>query len=99
MASYRLTETADRDFENIFDFGIDTFGLDRATVYQTEMLGRFAELATQPMLYNAVDHIQEGYRRSIFGPHSIYYRIEQHEVVIVRILGRQNPGKAFGGQE
>ena len=95
MASYELAQAADEDFENIFDFGINTFGLHRALKYQNSMKQRFGELAEQPKLYPAVDHIREGYRRSVYGSHSIYYRIEGKHVVIVRILGRQDPAKAL----
>ncbi len=95
MGSYELTKAADEDFENIFDYGIDTFGLDQALKYLNGMKQRFGELAEQPRLYPAVDHIREGYRRSVYGSHSIYYRIEPKRVLIVRILGRQDSAKAF----
>lgn len=29
MSGYALSRAADQDFENIFEFGIDTFGLTR----------------------------------------------------------------------
>jgi toxin ParE1/3/4 len=95
LASYKLTKAAGEDLENIFEFGIDTFGLDQAVKYQIRMSQRFGELAEQPELYSAVDHIRRGYRRCVFGPHSIYYRIEPMRVLIVRILGRQDPPKAL----
>lgn len=95
MASYRLSQAADKDFEDIFLYGIDSFGLDQAMIYQTAMKMRFDELAAHPSLYNAVDHIMKGYRRSVFGSHSIYYKAEKQGVIIVRILGRQDPGAAL----
>lgn len=91
MARYKLTQAADRDFENIFDFGIDRFGLAQALEYQNGMKERFAQLAAQPDLYQAVDHISQGYRRSVFQAHSIYYKVDNELVLIVRILGRENP--------
>lgn len=48
MARYKLTQAADRDFENIFDFGIDRFVLTQALDYQNGMKERFAQLAAQP---------------------------------------------------
>jgi toxin ParE1/3/4 len=95
MGKYKLTEAAAADFENIIDYGIDTFGLDQALIYQNSMKQRFDELGEQPKLYPAVEHIHKGHRRSVYGSHSIYYRIEGQGVVIVRILGRQDPVKAF----
>ena len=98
MASYKLSQAADEDFENIFDYGIDTFGLEQAVVYQTGMKMRFDEMAENPMLYNAVDHIKQGYRRSVFAAHSIYYTVENDGIKIIRILGRQDPDKALSEQ-
>lgn len=95
MARYELANSAAIDFENIFEFGIDTFGLAQALDYQNGMIKRFDELARQPMLYTSVDHIRKGYRRSVYHSHSIYYRIESERVFIVRILGQQDTSKAF----
>lgn len=95
MRRYELTDAADKDFERSFAYGIDTFGLDRALKYHDGMKRRFDALAEQPELYPAVDHIRKGYRRSVYGSHSIYYRIEAKHVVIVRILGRQDTTEAF----
>ena len=50
MASYSLSQAADEDFENIFDYGIDTFGVEQAVVYQMGMKVRFDEIAANPML-------------------------------------------------
>ena len=95
MASYKLTKAADSDFENIFVYGIDTFGLDQALKYQEGMMRRFGKLAEQPNLYPAVDHIRHGYRRSVYGSHTIYFRVERQGVIVVRILGRQDLTHAF----
>jgi len=95
MGHYELSEAADRDFENIFNFGIDRFGLVQALDYQSGMKQRFDELAEQPQLYPTVDDLRKGYRRSVYHSHSIYYRIEQQRVFIVRILGQQDLRKAI----
>ncbi len=95
MGRYELAKAADQDFGNIFNFGIDKFGLTQALDYQNGMKQRFGELAEQPKLYPAVDHIREGYCRSVYHSHSIYYRIEPERVFIVRILGQQDAAKAL----
>lgn len=96
MARYELAHAADRDFEGIFDYGIDRFGLTQAQAYQAGLQQRFAELAADPKRYPAVDHIRTGYRRSVYRAHAIYYRIEPQRVLIVRILGQQDPQRALG---
>ena len=95
MARYELTNAADANFESIFNFGIDLFGLDQALEYQNGMKLRFGELAEQPKLFAAIDHIATGYRRSVYKSHSICYRIEPGRVLIVRILGQQDTEQAM----
>lgn len=95
MSGYALSRAADQNFENIFEFGIDTFGLDQALSYQDGLKQRFDKLAEQSQLYPAVDHIRAGYRRSVYRSHSIYYRIDGQGIVIVRILGQQCLTGAF----
>jgi len=99
MARYRLTKAADQDFERVFEFGIDQFGLAQALDYQNGMKQRFDQLAAQPNLYQAVDHIRQGYRRSVYKVHSIYYKVDRYFVLIVRILGRENPETSLPEQD
>ena len=91
MASYRLNEKAVNDLDRLYEFGILSFGLDQADRYYDALIYRFSELAQTPRLWQAVDHIRSGYRRSVCGSHSIYYRIAGDIVEIMRILGRENP--------
>lgn len=99
MALYRLTRAADEDFERIFEFGIDRFGLEQALNYQNGMTRRFGEIAAHPERYQTVEHIRPGYRRSVYGAHSIYYSIEPSFVLVVRILGREDPQASLPNQE
>ncbi len=90
MVSYRLTNAADADLDRLFVFGITTFGLEQAEHYVAGLLERFDELTASPQLWQAVDHVRAGLRRCVYGSHSIYYRIAQDEIVIVRILGKED---------
>jgi toxin ParE1/3/4 len=47
-------------------------------------------LAKQPYSYQAVDDIREGYRRSVCGMDSIYYRVNGDTVEVMAILGQQD---------
>lgn len=90
MPDYYLTERAAEDLFEIACYGIDAFGLDHAMQYRDSLKARFAQLALYPQRYPRVDHIRPGYRRSVVGVHSIYFRQVGSEVEIVRILGRQD---------
>ena len=90
MTHYTLTWRADVDLERILDYGIEEYGLDDALAYYNKLTQRFSVLVEQPYLYQSVDHIRTGYRRSVCGIHSIYYRIESEEIIIIRILHNQD---------
>ena len=95
MGLYRLTQAADWDIEEILDYGIDHHGINAALDYYATLETHFSRLAEQPTLYTGVDDIRKGYRRSVCGVHSIYYRIEGQDVVIVRVLRAQDVRNAF----
>ncbi len=55
MGRYNFTRMAASDFENILDYGIDTFGLEQALTYQNGLKQRFEALADHPERYPCVD--------------------------------------------
>lgn len=91
MADYRLSRRADGDLEDIALYGIETFGIEQALRYRDGLKTRFSRIAEAPHHYPRVDHIRPGYRRSVYKSHAIYYRIDEDGVLIVRVLGRQDP--------
>ncbi len=72
MGSYKLSKKARADLKRIWLYGVKTQGNRRADQYHQGMLERFAQIAEQPYLYQAVDPIRAGYRRSVYGTDSIY---------------------------
>ena len=90
MASYRISEDAKADLRRIYRHGVREYGDALADQYYDDFFDRFEELAEQPYLYQAVDEIREGYRRSVCGVDSIYYRVEDDTVEIMAILGQQD---------
>ena len=90
MASYRISEDAKADLRRIYRHGVREYGEALADKYYDTLIDRFAELAKQPKLYQAVDDIREGYRRSVCGVDSIYYRVAGDTVEIMCILAQQD---------
>jgi toxin ParE1/3/4 len=88
---YYLTQAADADLERLYEWGIDRFGVKVADEYYDGLIARLTQIANTPQLWQEVDHIRAGYRRSVYVAHSIYFRIEASGVFIVRVLGRENP--------
>ncbi len=95
MAKYRLSVQAANDLEQIFIYGVLNFGLSQAESYAEGLQQHIVELAAHPRRYPAVDEIREGYRRSVYGSHSIYYRVEGNFSLIVRILRNQDTTAAL----
>lgn len=89
-APYRLSDEAKDHLREIARWGTRTHGIAKSRKYRDALKEHFATLADTPLLYNAVDHIRPGYRRSVCGVHSIYYRIENDVVEIMAILRAQN---------
>lgn len=95
MVNYRLSEQADEDFESIYVFGLLNFGLLQADAYADGLEARFEQIALQPQLYPAIDHVKTGYRLCVYKSHAIYYRFDSNRATIVRILRNQNVSAAL----
>jgi toxin ParE1/3/4 len=91
MAAYRLTQTAKNDLRRIYFYGFEQWGEAAADRYHDAFFDRFEEIAERPNSYPAVDDVRKGYRRSVCGVDSIYYRVGDDGIVeIMAILGSQD---------
>ena len=90
MGNYKLSPDAEDDLHRIWLHGLREYGETQADKYYSNFIEHFEKIAEQPYMYQAVDFIREGYRRSVCGVDSIYYRVEGDTVEIMNILGRQD---------
>lgn len=90
MGIYRLTEDAKSDLMRIYSRGLREYGEVQADRYYNDFFDRFEQLAEQPLSYPAIDDIRAGYRRSVCGTDSIYYRVQGETVEIMAIIGQQD---------
>ena len=96
MAKYNLTEKADEDLSEIYRYGIRRHGLLQANQYYDALIERFEAITNAPNLYPEANDLKEGYRKSVCGMDTIYYRVlESVDIKIVRILRSQDRGSAF----
>ena len=96
MTDLLLSPLAESDLRRIFLYGLERFGALRAAEYREGINNRFQQIVTNPLRYPEVASIKAGYRRSVYIAHSIYYRIENDQIVILRILGRQDVSRILG---
>jgi toxin ParE1/3/4 len=87
---YKLSNEAKMDLARIYWRGVEEFGELQADRYYEALFQRFDDIAEAPYEYQAVDHIREGYRRSVCGVDAIYYRVNGELTEIMRVLGRQD---------
>ena len=90
MVNYKLSENAKNDLIRIHQHGVIEHGVEQADKYYNAFFDRFELIAEQPYLYQSVDYIREGYRRSVCGIDNIYYRIVDGHVEIMNIIGQQD---------
>ncbi|MEN6456756.1 MAG: type II toxin-antitoxin system RelE/ParE family toxin [Prolixibacteraceae bacterium] len=83
---YRLSQEADRDLEEIFDYTVREFGVDHAIAYVNGFEEVFVILVANPELGRKRDEIRNGLRSFVKGSHTIFYRILKNHIRIVRIL-------------
>lgn len=90
MAEYRLSNEAKNDLIRIHQYGVEKFGLAQADKYFHAFFECFETIAHRPFSFESVDYIKKGYRRSVCGVDSIYFRIRNGTVEIMAIIGRQD---------
>lgn len=83
---YILSEIADKDLEDIFDYTLDEFGFDQAEKYLLEIEEIFQNLIVNPQLGKKRDEIKKGLYSFPKDNHIIFYRIFDNHIRIVRVL-------------
>jgi toxin ParE1/3/4 len=90
VAVFRLSKTAQADFDGIGIYTRDRWNQDQATRYLTALDACFHRLAEGPMLHGrACGDIRPGYRRAEQGSHVVFYKLDEAGVLVVRILHRR----------
>ena len=86
MANYSLSNEADLDIENHYEYGILTFGLEQAQNYMLAMHDSFELLADNPNLGRKADFLKENLYRFDFREHVIFYYQKPKGIHISRVL-------------
>ena len=83
---YILSEIADEDLEDIFDYTMNEFGFEQAEKYLIEIEDVFQSLLTNPELGKTRNEIKIGLYSFPKDHHLIFYRILDNHIRIVRVL-------------
>lgn len=94
MTHYKINFAAQDDIQEIYNFGYGRFGEAQADRFLDAIYESFDVISASPYTFVSVDYIRPGYRRFVqrFGQNrtSIYYRITDSHIEIMRLIGWQN---------
>lgn len=83
---YVLSEIADKDLEDIFDYTENKFGFEQAEKYFLEIEEIFQNLIIDPQSGKNRKEIKQGLYSFPKDNHIIFYRILDNHIKIVRVL-------------
>ena len=86
----RITKLAAQDLDDLYTEGWANWGEAQADRYYDGLLERFERICNHTKMYQAVDHIRDGYRRSVYEKHAIYYVIEDGAIEIRAVVKFQD---------
>lgn len=89
--TYKISNEAQIDIENIWLYTFETWSLEQADRYFNLILNEIEYLTQHPTSEKDFNHIRKGYYRTKVKSHFIFYRInlKENEIEIIRILHQQ----------
>ncbi len=90
MYDYFLTREAKEDMWRIYEFGVYRFGETQADKYLMMLHDCFDKIASNPFMFPVVLNYKNAERYCVCGVDTIYYNINELDVEIITIIGRQD---------
>jgi toxin ParE1/3/4 len=84
--AFHLSAAADRDLEGIYYYGITQFGITQAMHYGTLLDEAFRLLCDNAAVGRVYMHGDLTLRRFECGSHILFYKIQNDDILVVRIL-------------
>lgn len=89
MTKFVLSNKADKDLADIFEYGILNFGVERATEYLLGINEKFQYISENKELGRSAEEISKGLKRITYNKHVVFFKEQQDAVLIVRVLRRE----------
>jgi toxin ParE1/3/4 len=96
MSALQLTiaPAAQADLKNIYHYGLQQWGQTQSESYLEALKEHIWQLTEQPMMGIERPDLFPGTRSLAIGSHTLFYRITESSVDIIRLLhGRQDPNR------
>lgn len=84
--TYELSEEADSDLQEIYDYTVRKFGAGQAVKYLQELEELLYTLCSHPKAGRERNEIRKGLRSSSYVSHVVFYRIVENRIRVVRVL-------------
>ncbi len=89
MGVYKLSEECAIDLSNIYEYGIEKFGLGQAKDYLLGLEDAFQTLANNKNIGSDASQFLPSLRRFVYNAHMIFYLSSTSGVFIVRTLNHK----------
>ncbi len=89
MADYKLTNKADADLVDIYEYGIFNFGIEQSSKYILGFQDKFQFIIEHKELGRSAEELSKNLRRVTYNSHVIFYKILVDYILIVRVLRRE----------
>ncbi|NEN23273.1 type II toxin-antitoxin system RelE/ParE family toxin [Cryomorpha ignava] len=86
LNSYILSNKADSDLDEIFDYTFDEHGFNQAVKYLSDLESLFWQLVKNPKLGRERRDLKNEILSITEQGHTVFYRIHQDYILIVRVL-------------
>lgn len=90
MAKYKISNAAQEDLIRIYQYGVKKFGEAKADKYYDTFFEYFELISQRPFSYESVEYLRKDYRRCVCGSDSIFFRVNDGNVEIMAIVGKQD---------
>ena len=84
--NYNLSNEAERDLENIFDFGVYRFGQSQSVKYFDRLINSLDQLCDNPRIGKSRPELDSRLRSFVIQSHIIFYEVKNESIFILRIL-------------
>ncbi|HEA31177.1 MAG TPA: type II toxin-antitoxin system RelE/ParE family toxin [Leeuwenhoekiella sp.] len=89
MAFYELSEQAEIDIAELYQYGIETFGLSQAQIYLIRLHEQFENLTENPEIGRDASIFSPDLLRYSYKTHAIFFKKSSNGILIVRVLGQK----------
>lgn len=90
MYNQKLSFEAEEGIIRIFEYGLGQFGILQAAKYYDMLFECFNKIASNPFMFPVVLNYKNAERFCVCGVDTIYYNINDLNIEIITIIGRQD---------